>query len=192
MVMLGMLVSGTANTILMKVQNQTPVEQLPGIQNKTFNHPFFQCAVMFLGELLCLGVYGAKLLWQKRQRKLGQLPPEEVESLPDDVKLKTSINPLLLAIPAAFDCTASTLMNIALTMVAASVYQMLRGMIIIITAVMSIVFLKRKLYRHHWTSMGFIFLGVVLVGLAYALAPKNPDAPQEETKALGLILLVVA
>jgi hypothetical protein len=36
--------------------------------------------------------------------------------------LKTDINPFLLAIPAAFDIIASTLMNIALTMVAASVY----------------------------------------------------------------------
>jgi hypothetical protein len=38
------------------------------------------------------------------------------------MKLKTGINPCLLAIPAAFDIIASTLMNIALTMVAASVY----------------------------------------------------------------------
>jgi len=38
------------------------------------------------------------------------------------VHLKTSINPLWLAIPAAFDVVGSTLMNVALTMVAASVY----------------------------------------------------------------------
>lgn len=38
------------------------------------------------------------------------------------IHLKTNINPLLLAIPAMFDIIASTLMNIALTMVAASVY----------------------------------------------------------------------
>jgi drug/metabolite transporter (DMT)-like permease len=108
------------------------------------------------------------------------------------VQLKTSINPLLLAIPALFDCTASTLMNIALTMVAASVYQMLRGMIIIITAGMSILFLKRKLYRHHWSSMAFIFIGVLLVGVAYATKPKKPDQPEQETHVLGLVMLVVA
>jgi len=83
-------------------------------------------------------------------------------------------------------------MNIALTMVAASVYQMLRGMIIIITAGMSILFLKRKLYRHHWSSMAFIFLGVLLVGVAYATKPKEPDQPEEETNVLGLFMLVVA
>jgi len=63
MVMLGMLLSGTANTILMKIQNQTPVGG-----GKTFNHPFVQCAIMFVGELMCFGVYGIKLLIQKRKR----------------------------------------------------------------------------------------------------------------------------
>ena len=74
-------------------------------------------------------------------------------------------------------------------MVAASVYQMLRGMIIIITAVMSIIFLKRKLYRHHWSSMGLIFLGVFMVGLAAYFFDNKDSTP---TKPLGLILLVVA
>jgi drug/metabolite transporter (DMT)-like permease len=79
--------------------------------------------------------------------------------------LKTNINPALLAIPAAFDIIASTLMTISFTMVAASVFTMLRGMIIIITAGMSVIFLKRKLYRHHWSSIACIFFGVFVVGL---------------------------
>jgi drug/metabolite transporter (DMT)-like permease len=65
----------------------------------------------------------------------------------DGVQYKTKINPLLLAIPACFDIVASTMMNIALTLIAASVYQMMRGMIIIFTSLMSIMFLKRRLFR---------------------------------------------
>lgn len=80
-------------------------------------------------------------------------------------------------------------MNIALTMVAASVYQMLRGMIIIITAGMSILFLKRRLYRHHWSSIACIFFGVFLVGLAAVLWSSDDEAP---TKPLGLVLVVIA
>jgi drug/metabolite transporter (DMT)-like permease len=53
-------------------------------------------------------------------------------------------SPLLLAIPAAFDFTASSLMFIALTMTPASVYQMMRGFVTVITALMSIIFLKKK------------------------------------------------
>ena len=57
-------------------------------------------------------------------------------------------------------------MNVALTLIPASIYQMLRGMIIIVTSAFSIMFLKRKLSRHHWTSVGVIFTGVALVGVA--------------------------
>lgn len=40
----------------------------------------------------------------------------------EEAKLKRNINPFLFAIPAAFDCTASSLMFVALTQCAASVY----------------------------------------------------------------------
>jgi drug/metabolite transporter (DMT)-like permease len=66
---------------------------------------------------------------------------------------------------------------------------MLRGFIIIVTAVMSIVFLKRKLYRHHWSSVAVIFTGVALVGLAAILAGNSGD---EEVNPLGIFLLVLA
>jgi len=49
---------------------------------------------------------------------------------------------LLIAIPAMCDVVASTLMFIALTLVDASVYQMMRGLIVFITALFSIIFLK--------------------------------------------------
>ena len=68
---------------------------------------------------------------------------------------------------------------------------MLRGMIIIITAFMSVIFLKRKLFVHHWSSIVVIFLGVFLVGLA-AFLEKKSDADTTPTKPLGLILLIIA
>jgi drug/metabolite transporter (DMT)-like permease len=80
-------------------------------------------------------------------------------------------------------------MNIALTMVVASVYQMLRGLIIVITAVMSVCFLKRKLYRHHWSSMTVIFVGVFLVGLAKFIDPKSTSG---ESKILGIMMIIIA
>ena len=187
MVMLGMLLSGTGNTILMKIQNLTYGLTLPSDPKDPmpFTHPFVQCAIMFMGELLCLIVYGCKLLYLKRQQK--EISQTE-SSAPSENKLKENINPLLLAIPACFDIVASTMMNIALTMVAASVYQMLRGMKIIITAGLSIVFLKKKLYRHQWTSILIIFIGLILVGIAVLLSSNNGI----ETKPLGVIILLVA
>jgi hypothetical protein len=68
---------------------------------------------MFFGELLCLGAYGIKILNEKRKNKEGYMTMDTP---------KKQINPLLFAIPAAFDIVASTLNNVALTMVAGSVY----------------------------------------------------------------------
>lgn len=83
-------------------------------------------------------------------------------------------------------------MNVALTMIPASIYQMLRGMIIIVTAGMSILFLKRKLFRHHWTSIGVIFTGVALVGLAAVLTPKDPNVDAETVNPIGIMLVVIS
>ena len=181
LVMFGMLISGSANTILMKVQNNTT-----GFDHKTtFNHPFVQCAIMFVGEFLCLLVYFAKTMYLKSNKKEDpNAPPEPPGGLittADGRVLKTKINPLLLAIPACFDIIASTMMNIALTLINASIYQMLRGMLVIVTAFMSIIFLKAKLYRHHWTSLAVLFIGVFMVGLSSFLSSNNSEGKDAKT-----------
>jgi len=50
----------------------------------------------------------------------------------------------LLAVPASFDFFGTTLMFVALTMCAASIYQMMRGIIVVVTAGMAMAFLGRK------------------------------------------------
>lgn len=97
-------------------------------------------------------------------------------ALAEEVELKRNINPLWFAIPAAFDCTASSLMFIALTMCAASVYQMMRGAIVVITAFFSVIFLRRKQYAHHAISLIIIVAGVALVGWASLAYSKKDDS----------------
>jgi len=70
-----------------------------------------------------------------------------------------------IAIPALFDICGSSLMFVALTMTAASIYQMMSGVIVVITAFMAIQFLGKKQYAHHWVSLFSIVLGVFIVGL---------------------------
>jgi hypothetical protein len=79
---------------------------------------------MFVGELLCLFAYGAKELykWRQKKRELVLMVDTPDAYFKQNNSSKSKINPLLLAIPASFDIIASTLMNIALTMIAASVY----------------------------------------------------------------------
>lgn len=82
-------------------------------------------------------------------------------------------------------------MNIALTMCAASIYQMIRGIIVLIVAGMAMIFLKRKQYRHHITSLAVIFIGVFLVGLSSLLSDSNSSS-ESATSVLGIVLLLIA
>lgn len=83
---------------------------------------------MFVGELFCLVLYGMKRMCASRDGPTG----------------REGLNPLVVAFPAMFDICGSSLMFVALTMCAASVYQMMRGVIVVITAMMALFFLGRK------------------------------------------------
>jgi drug/metabolite transporter (DMT)-like permease len=103
--------------------------------------------------------------------------------------LKTSINILWLAFPAVFDSIGCTLMYVALTNCAASVYQMMRGIIVVMTAFLSVTFLKRKQYAHHWLSLFSIVAGVAIVGVCGISAGTNDDG-ESVTSVSGIILLL--
>ena len=102
-------------------------------------------------------------------------PPSPGTQLAEKKKLKTKINPLWLALPATFDTVGSTLMFVALTQCAASIYQMTRGVIVLITAGMAMLFLGRKQYVHHFISLFLIVSGVALVGYTGISASNDDD-----------------
>lgn len=97
---------------------------------------------------------------------------------------------ILLALPACCDITGTTLMNVGLLFVAASIYQMTRGALVLFVGVFSVVFLKRKLYLYHWSALFIVVLGVGVVGLAGAIAP-NPQAQPDPRSMVenGLLIL---
>lgn len=85
---------------------------------------------------------------------------------------------VLLSLPAICDICGTTLMNAGLLLVAASIYQMTRGALVLFVGIFSVVFLRRKLYAFQWLSLVGVMLGVALVGLAGAIQPdqKHPSA----------------
>lgn len=107
-------------------------------------------------------------------------------------QLKMNPSPFLLAIPATCDFLGSTLMFIALTMCPPSVYQMMRGIITVITAVLSIIFLGRSQYRHHWTGLVCIILGVAEVGYIAIYYQNDSPTATAGSVATGIVLLLVA
>lgn len=78
---------------------------------------------------------------------------------------------LLLALPAICDICGTTLMNAGLLMVAASIYQMTRGALVLFVGLFSVVFLRRHLYAFQWVSLLGVVLGVAIVGLAGYIDP---------------------
>lgn len=78
---------------------------------------------------------------------------------------------LLLSLPAICDILGTTLMNAGLLLVAASIYQMTRGALVLFVGLFSVVFLKRKLHLFQWLSLVGVVTGVAVVGLAGALWP---------------------
>lgn len=82
----------------------------------------------------------------------------------------------LLALPAICDICGTTLMNVGLLFVAASIYQMTRGALVLFVGLFSVLFLKRHLSGWKWVSLFIVVLGVAIVGLAGALE-KRDSAP---------------
>lgn len=76
---------------------------------------------------------------------------------------------LMLAAPACCDILGTTMMNAGLLFVAASIYQMTRGALVLFVGLFSVLFLRRKLYLYQWLALVIVVLGVAIVGLSGAL-----------------------
>ena len=94
----------------------------------------------------------------------------------------------MLIIPSVFDMAETSLKNVTLTMIATSVTQMLRSSIVVFSALLALIFLKKKLYRHHASSIGIIVLGISLGGLSQVLDSQGGIKLQP----LGVIIVLVA
>ena len=68
---------------------------------------------------------------------------------------------------------------------------MLRSTIFVYCALIALFFLKKRLYRHHWTSMGVIIVGVVMVSFAFILYKEESAGHTLAEIIIGLALLQV-
>ncbi|XP_023930700.1 solute carrier family 35 member F6 [Lingula anatina] len=188
----GMLVTGSINTISKKAQNDVVVEGLPVNGTATphsFDHPWFQTVIMFIGETICL--FG--LCFQRKRERDKYLKEQEQKVIQGDFNTglplqQPRIFQIIFAIPTVCDLIGTSLAGIGLLYVDGSVWQMLRGSIIIFAGILSKIFLKRKLRCIHWSGMIVTVLGLVLVGLSSVL--KNQK--EEDSKAILGIIFILA
>jgi drug/metabolite transporter (DMT)-like permease len=206
-----MLLTGVCNTLLTKYQDNQCVRNCDPDDNPRkrafFNQPVLQTAQMFIGEMGCWLVVGIMALWRRFK---GSAPEQqgyqavnteegvdrtaEPEANDRTKLLHTGPSVLrgyrvtLLALPAICDICGTTLMNAGLLMVAASIYQMTRGALVLFVGLFSVVFLKRHLHLFQWLSLVGVVLGVAVVGLAGAIWPdEKPEGsigtPEEDSLA---------
>ncbi|EXJ63671.1 hypothetical protein A1O7_00006 [Cladophialophora yegresii CBS 114405] len=191
--------------------------------HRTFEQPVIQTVQMFIGEsgcwLVILGFYlyryfvlrskDAPLLYQPvstedvddhdtgRPSSHGAAVDPALKPLVPNADNRASLKGwklVLLGLPACCDITGTTLMNVGLLFVAASIYQMTRGALVLFVGLFSVLFLKRKLYLYHWFSLVIVVLGVALVGLAGAIytGDRNSPAPKETNLELVRTMVLAA
>lgn len=153
-----------------------------------FEQPVLQTAQMFIGEMGCWLVFGlmklhARFISKTAPSERGyqavdtednteDVTPDEVDPLPTkNIALLKGPRVVLLALPAICDICATTLMNIGLLMVAASIYQMTRGALVLFVGLFSVMFLRRHLHLFQWLSLVGVVLGVAVVGLSGVISP---------------------
>lgn len=175
-----MILSGATLGVVLKLQANVTHN------GQAFEHPFFLVLVMFIGEALCIFMYmGEKAYLKKTYGSIEESPGMKNARTQG---LRTDINPLLMAIPMMCDSTATALLMIAYINIPASIAQMMGGFVVFIVAILSIIFLGRRFFRHHWLGLMLVFVGIALVATA-ALTDKG-GSETDGNITLGVILMV--
>eukprot|EP00033_Pygsuia_biforma_P001603 GCRY01001805.1.p1 GENE.GCRY01001805.1~~GCRY01001805.1.p1 ORF type:complete len:355 (-),score=78.74 GCRY01001805.1:522-1586(-) len=167
-----MLICGSINTICIKLENTLDLDVPAGIDD-SFVHPVLQTWFMFIGEFSCL---------------LAHAFASRSSSTESPKVLTFGQRSMLFLVPCLGDLIGTSLMMAGLVFTYASVYQMLRGSLVIVTALLSYFVLKRDLHLHHLVGVILVVLGTIVVGGSSVMnndgSAKNP--------LLGVILILAA
>lgn len=165
----GMLVTGTLNTLCTKYQFELTSIGKDG-KPELFQKPFFATFNMMFSMLIVGSV--DKLVRMARARGKLETPLLADESPATQRKENGSEQKtyfqkaVMVTVPAVFDIGGTALTTGGVMFIPASVWQMLRGSAIVFAAIMSVLFLKRKMYAFNYLGLSLCVFGVGLVGVA--------------------------
>ncbi|EAS05605.1 nucleotide-sugar transporter (macronuclear) [Tetrahymena thermophila SB210] len=172
-----LLFEGVGTGIIFKQQQRSVVN---GVQ---FNHPFMQTMLMFIGEALCYLIY-------RLQKKYQAADFEHELKIAKEKGLNLNPSKWIFCIPTLCDFTASTIQFFAMSQMPLSIYYMIRGGNIVITAVFSVIFLKKQLFRQHVLGLFLAVSGFITIGITSILVSQDGLDPNQ--LLLGIILLVIS
>ena len=176
LLILGFLATGSANTLTTKWADNLTARDLNGnvIQ---FSHPFVQALGMFFGEFACYFVYLFDRWNTKRQNK-------------EFSEAKPGYHPLLFWGPALCDVFATSIMYFGLLFISSSVYQMMRGLVVLFVCMVSKFVLKKSYPAFKWLGVVCILSGAAIVGVvAIAYTPSDGGSNQQ---AFGVACVIIA
>ena len=140
-----------------------------------------QLAIMFLGEATCIFIYLLMKVFRAKQLE------EERELARRQGKIM-EISFWYLVIPVLLDMGSSLLKFVSLFFLPASVYLMLGGTKILITAFYSKLFLGRIQTPNEWLGIVFSISGVVMAGVADVLFKSSVNF--SDYQVIGIFLQV--
>lgn len=101
------------------------------------------------------------------------VPVKDVGPGPLQTKELNGADVFLFWLPTLCDLCATTLMNVGLIYISASIYQMLRGAVVLFTGTFSVIFLRRRLQAFQWMALLLVVCGVAIVGSSSILFPSS-------------------
>ena len=138
---------------------------------------------MFTGEASCLIIF--KIIYYYHKLILKKSDSGMIQKFGSQ-----KFSRFWFLIPALCDFLGTSIMYIGLNLTSATSFQMLRGSIIIFTALMSVAFFGCKLQVYHWAGMLIVVIGLIVIGIGDLIGDNSSGDPH--SVLTGDLLIVIA
>ncbi|GMF26234.1 unnamed protein product [Phytophthora lilii] len=164
---------------------------------KKFEKPIFQTWLMFLAMAFALPIHWAcnyhlvRKQWQCN--KHGNVPCITMLSTKTDRYRISRETYFLLALPAAFDLTATFVANLGLLYITVSVFQLMKCTVIVFVALLKVFVLKESLHGYKWVGIGLNMLAIVMVGAtSLADADNQSNNSTSQHPGVGTLMIIMS
>ena len=181
-----MVFTGSTITILLK-----NLEKIKSLGREFKTHRWFITFGMFLGEFISF-FYVYKL--KQRKKKLNENRIEEQgDTVQEPLREQAYKRPpipsnLFFSITAGADLIASTMNIFGLSYLTSSIYQMMRGLQLFPICILSLIILKKPIYRHAILGICFLVIGCFLIGIT----GYNKDKEEGKKGLIGIFLICIS
>lgn len=178
--------TGVFSAYSFKMMNRMEARGCRDCEASYFEGAWLQSLLMFIAEASCLLLYVADVKLSRRSNKCPFFSfvrdYEELEQVEGRWWWWT--------IPALFDFGATTLCNISLLITYASTVQMLRNFMVVITALMQILLVRKALLVYQWVGVIAITVAMILAAIPALQTPDTSGIDPSKTP-LGIVFAIL-